>query len=255
MDIKSQISIKYLKGTGLELGPLNNPLPMSAENAKVLYADRLPKSEALQLFPELRDIADSLIDADLLIDFDTDPLTVIRDKQLDFVIANHVIEHLVNPIQFLKNVSDNLKLGGRFFLTVPDKDFTFDRKRKLTTSEHLWKEYAAKVSTLSNAHIKEFLINKEAVAEIHPEVEKYFINNGLPLSYYQGNKIPLNPIKRRRLYNFHRQRSIHVHVWNSASFDSFLAEVNEKLQLSFHKIDSHTPGDVVGEMIYLLEKT
>ncbi len=254
MDLKSSIAINRLVGKGIELGPLNNPLPVDADKASVKYADRLSKADALILFPELIDIKDSLVDPDLLIDFDTDSLVSIKEHNFDFVIANHVIEHLVNPIQFLKNVSDNLRSGGLFFLTVPDKDFTFDKARELTSNEHLWQEYKAGTNKLSNAHIKEFLLNKEVVNEIHPEVKRYFIENGLPLSYYNGNRIPFNPIKRKRLFDFHRSRSIHVHVWNKQTFDDFLTDVNRKEQLGFKVLPTHDTDKIQGEMIYLLCK-
>ncbi|MBT8115037.1 MAG: class I SAM-dependent methyltransferase [Arenicella sp.] len=254
MDIKSQISIDYLTGKGLELGALNNPLPVDSDKAHVHYADRLPKADALRLFPELEDIADSLIEPDLLIDFDTDTLQCVKDGDYDFVIANHVIEHLVNPLQFLKNVCDHLKPGGLFFLTVPDRDFTFDKHRALTSEQHLFGEYRRGVKKLSNAHIRDFLLYKEPVNDIHPAVRKYFIENGLPLSYYNGNKIPFNPLKRKRLYDFHRSRSIHVHVWNKASFDELLSSANEKLFLGFELVPTHEAAEATGEMIYLLRR-
>jgi len=254
LDLKSQIAVAHLVGNGLELGPLNNPLPVDEKKASVEYADRLSKTDALRLFPELIDIKDSLVDPDILMDFDTDTLSEIKQRGFDFVIANHVIEHLVNPIQFLKNVSDNLPSGSLFFLTVPDKDFTFDKARALTTNEHLWREYKKGVTNLSNAHIKEFLVNKEVVTEIHPEVKRYFVENGLPLSYYRGNRIPLNPIKRKRLFDFHRSRSIHVHVWNHRSFDNFFNEVNDRENLGFNIIKTHEQDQVHGEMIYLLRR-
>ena len=254
MDIKSQIAFEHLGGKGLELGALNNPLPVDNSKATMFYADRLPKADALRLFPELEEIADSIIEPDLLIDFNTDPLRCIKTGKYDFVIANQVIEHLVNPLQFLKNVSDNLKPGGYFFLTVPDKDRTSDKRRALTTKKHLFSEYRRCVKKLSNAHIKEFLRYKEPVTAIVPAIRDYFIENKLPLSYYNGNKIPLHPLKRKRLYEFHRSRSIHVHVWNRASFNDFLSLAMEKLSLGFHVIKTHEPSDVKGEMIYLLRR-
>jgi len=150
-------------------------------------------------------------------------LTALGNHEFDFIIANHFIEHLVNPIQFLEGCSTILKEDGKLFLTVPDRDHTFDCHRKLTTQKHLWRDYQKGESTISNAHMRDFLRNKQIVDTPHPEVARYFLENGLPLDYYNGNKLPLNPFKRERLYDFHRERSIHVHVWNRASFDKFLS--------------------------------
>lgn len=255
MEIKNQIAQDHLVGKGIELGALNNPLPVDSAKATVDYADRLPKRDALRLFPELESIADSIIDPDVIMDLDTDDLSAIGQGNYDFVIANHVIEHVVNPIRFLANISQHLKPGGVFFLTVPDKRYTFDKARALTTNDHLWNEYVSGVTTLSDAHIKDFLLYKEAVNEIHPAVEKYFRENGLPLSYYNGNKLPWNPIKRKRLFEFHRSRSIHVHVWDRASFDSLLEFAMEQAQLQFQVIETHNPEEVNGEMIYLLKRS
>ncbi len=255
MTIKENLALVHLVGRGIEFGALNNPLPVDGSRAKTLFADRLSKSQALNLFPELRDIADSIIEPDIIVDFnDSNALNSLASEAFDFLIANHFIEHLVNPIQFLEGCSQILQPGGILFLTIPDKDQTFDRNRELTTNAHLWRDYRRGESKISRAHLRDFLRNKEIVHKPHPEVVKYFTRHGLPLSYYNGNHLPLNPVKRSRLYNFHRERSIHVHVWNRPSFDDFLIWVNEKLDLGFSVMPSHTPEDVVGEMIYVLKK-
>ena len=255
MTIKENLALVHLKGRGIEFGPLNNPLPVDGSRAKTLFADRLSKSQALNLFPELREIADSIVEPDIIVDFNNaESLGSLASEDFDFLIANHFIEHLVNPIQFLEGCSQILPLGGMLFLTVPDKDKTFDRHRKLTTNTHLWRDYRRGESTISKAHLKDFLRNKEVVDTPHPEVVKYFMNNGLSLGYYNGNRLPLNPVKRKRLFDFHRERSIHVHVWNRQSFDEFLDWINSKLNLGFRIIRTHSPEDVIGEMIYLLRK-
>ncbi len=254
MNAKEQISHRYLLGKGVEFGALHNPLLINKTDASVLYVDRLTKLELLRLFPELIDFADSIVEPDFIVDFNTDDFTLLKKHQFDFYIANHFIEHLVNPIRFLKDITRVMKSGSLLFLTVPDKDFTFDKHRKLTTNEHLWNDYINDEKKISIKHIKDFLLHKEFVDNPHPAVIEYFENNGLPLSYYNGNKLPLNPIKRKRLYDFHRERSIHVHVWNKASFDNFFNWINDKLQLGLHKLDMHSTEDVDEEVIYLLKK-
>ena len=255
MRIKENLSLRYLAGYGVEFGPLNNPLPVDEDKARVIYADRLSKSNALAIFPELIDLAAGIIDPDLIVDFnDPQRLRSLRSHNFNFLIANHFIEHLANPTQFLEGCSETLTTGGLLFLTVPNKEHTFDKRRKLTSNEHLWQDYQNGESIISKAHLRDFLLNKEAVSSPHPEVVKYFYKHGLPLSYYNGNKLPLNPLKRKRLYDFHRERSIHVHVWNRESFDNFLTWTIEKLNLRFEILETHLPEDVEEEMIYVIEK-
>ncbi len=254
MTIKENLALAHLVGRGIEFGALNNPLPVDGSRAKTLFADRLSKSQALNLFPELRDIADSIIEPDIIVDFnDSNALNSLASEAFDFLIANHFIEHLVNPIQFLEGCSQILQPGGILFLTIPDKDQTFDRNRELTSNAHLWRDYRRGETKVSSFHIREFL--NSIPAHIPPEVIlDHFRENNLPVEYYDEMKLPLNPFKRRRLFNWHRERSIHVHVWNRSSFDDFLIWVNEKLDLGFSVMPSHTPEDVVGEMIYVLKK-
>ena len=255
MTIKEDLALAHLRGRGIEFGALNNPLLLNGARAKVIFADRLTKSQALEIFPELQDIADSIVEPDIIVDFnDLASLNSLKPQKFDFLIANHFIEHLVNPIQFLEGCSQILQPGGVLFLTVPNKDETFDRNRKLTTNTHLWRDYRRGESRISRSHLKDFLQNKEMVDTPHPEVIKYFKNNGIPISYYDGNRLPLNPLKRKRLYDFHRQRSIHVHVWNRSSFDDFLSWINKKLNMQFSVVPSHDSEAVAGEMIYVLQK-
>ena len=254
MGLKENLALVHLEGRGIEFGPLNNPLPVDGSRAKTLFADRLSKSQALNLFPELREIADSIVEPDIIVDFNNaTSLGSLASEDFDFLIANHFIEHLVNPIQFLEGCSQILPLGGILFLTVPDKDETFDRHRKLTTNAHLWRDFRRGETKVSGVHIRDFL--NSIPAHTPPEVIlDHFKENNLPVEYYDEMKLPLNPFKRRRLFNWHRERSIHVHVWNRQSFDGFLSWINKKLNLGFSVMPSHEPEDVVGEMIYLLKK-
>lgn len=254
MNIKEQMAFTHLVGKWIEFGALTNPLRLDQSKTSVKYADRLSKADAIKLFPELKEVADSIVDSELLIDFNQDDFITLNENDFDFLIANHFIEHLVNPIRFLEILSRAMKPKALLFLTVPDKDFTFDQKRTLTSNEHLWNDYLNKETEISDSHIKDFLLHKAIVAKPHPEIISYFKKNRLPISYYSGNRLPLNPFTRRRLYNFHRERSIHVHVWNRESFDGFLNWINSKLELGFSCLRTHNPDDIEGEMIYILQK-
>ncbi len=254
MDTKTSISYRSLRGRGVEFGALQNPLSVNADVARVLYADRLSKRQALELFPELEEHRGRIVEPDILFDADRDDFADLHAHEFDFFIANHFIEHLVNPIRFLQGLSDVMKPGALLFLTVPEKEHTFDRLRELTSNQHLWNDYENEEKDLCNAHIREFLRNKEPVNNVHPAIVKYFEDNRLPLSYYNGNRLPLNPFTRRRLYRFHRERSIHVHVWNRTTFDDFLTWINERLNLEFEIENCDADDSGSGEMIYLLRK-
>jgi SAM-dependent methyltransferase len=48
------------------------------------------------------------------------------DHEVDLVIANHVIEHVPDPIHWLSEASRCVHTNGRLFLAVPDRRYTFD---------------------------------------------------------------------------------------------------------------------------------
>lgn len=253
MNIKEKIVDEELAGLGIEFGALHNPVPYNASTSKILYADRLTREDAINNFPELEDTASKIIETDIIFDLDRDSMSVLKGKNPDFIVANHVIEHLVNPIRFLKEVSDLLPDNGKMLLTVPDKNFTHDINRNLTRYRHLVFEYLVGTRRLANHHIRDYLKNKLPVDNVHPKTVEYFNKNGLPLSYYSGNKIPLNIVSRRKLYNYHRQRSIHVHVWDRDSFTHFIRLANRHFKLGFD-VSDRSSDESPGEAIYLLQK-
>jgi 2-polyprenyl-3-methyl-5-hydroxy-6-metoxy-1,4-benzoquinol methylase len=46
-------------------------------------------------------------------------------NQYDLIFLNHVLEHVADPINFLKIISDKLKLGGIIYIESPNMDHVF----------------------------------------------------------------------------------------------------------------------------------
>ena len=90
----------YLHGRGIEIGALHKPLKIGDRGrAKVFYVDRLPLDELRQQYPELNGLP--LVTPDIIDDGGV--LERIEDGTIDFIIANHLIEHLDNPLLALEN--------------------------------------------------------------------------------------------------------------------------------------------------------
>jgi len=121
----------YLKGSGIEIGALNNPLEV--KDAKVLYVDYLEHEALIKSNPETRDAEIRKPD----INADAEDLSVIESGSQDFVILSHVLEHLPNPLKALKEIHRVLRNGGIFYLSVPDKRFSFDNLREVTPLLHI----------------------------------------------------------------------------------------------------------------------
>jgi SAM-dependent methyltransferase len=62
-------------------------------------------------------------------------------ERFDAVIANHVIEHIADPIAWLEEVGKLVTDEGSLFLTVPDRRFTFDYVRPVSTAPQLMRAH------------------------------------------------------------------------------------------------------------------
>ena len=122
---------RMLSGGGLEIGALHLPLPVPPHTS-VLYSDVLEPEEIDRRFPGSRH-------PDFVSDGEHFP-TVANDT-FDFVVANHVLEHIGNPIRALKEWHRILRPGGLLFMALPDKRYTFDYMRKRTTLRHIQDDY------------------------------------------------------------------------------------------------------------------
>ena len=77
-------------------------------------------------------------------------------KKYDFVLTSHAIEHFSNPIKTLKLWEKYiLKEGGYILTIIPDYQYCFDRKRPLTTLEHLIEDYNTNIGEDDKTHIEE----------------------------------------------------------------------------------------------------
>jgi predicted SAM-dependent methyltransferase len=130
--VRRQLARRFLHGEGLEIGALNLPLWMP-RGASVRYVDRKPLEGLRAEYPEWA--AWDIVAPDIVADGET--LAGIPDGSADFVVANHFLEHTEDPIGTLAAHLRVLRPGGVGFYAVPDKRFTFDVRRPVTSVAHV----------------------------------------------------------------------------------------------------------------------
>jgi SAM-dependent methyltransferase len=135
LDRRYQMARKHLSGIGIEIGALDRPLTLPCQ-AKAYYLDRLFPAQLRVHYPEL-----SHKRFHVSIVGDGEQLAFIRNEALDFLVANHLIEHCEDPIATLETFAKKLRPGGVVFMAVPDMRRTFDRNRDETTWEHLFDDH------------------------------------------------------------------------------------------------------------------
>jgi predicted SAM-dependent methyltransferase len=217
---------KYIRGTGIEIGALHKPLDLyGLDIQKVMYVDRLSNTELRRQYPELIDLP--LVTVDLVTDGSV--LDVITNDSLDFIIANHVIEHLDNPIRALENWCKKLKPGGIVYMAVPDKRFTFDKDRPSTTNEHLLEDYLSTGKEMITRNRDHYITTAEIIEKRSGKDAEERVNDLIARNY-----------------------SIHFHAWDFKSFKIFLEFIISQKHMPYTILDFSRTNYRIGEFIFIL---
>ena len=160
--VREDLAARYLHGEGIEIGPLNFPLRLPP-GARVRYVDRQPYEELVAEYGAFH--AGSAIVAPDVVD-DGQRLASFADASLDFVVANHMLEHTEDPIGALRHQLRVLRPGGVLFLALPDPRRTpFDTPRERTSVEHALRDHAEGPAASRRAHYEDWARHAEGVAE------------------------------------------------------------------------------------------
>jgi SAM-dependent methyltransferase len=135
--VRADVALRFLRGEGIEIGALCWPLTLP-RGARVRYVDYLDEAGLRETYSnELRECP-PLVVPDIV--DDGTRLASFPDASLDFVVANHMLEHVEDPIAALQHQLRVLRPGGVLYLTLPDARYTFDASRERTTVEHLLRD-------------------------------------------------------------------------------------------------------------------
>ncbi len=143
---------------GLEIGPLYRPRVAPAYDVR--YVDHY-STEELRVGYAVNSVASPFIDDIVEVDYVLrDGATVAsateKDAPFDYVVASHVIEHVVDPISWLRDIGEILAPGGVISLVVPDKRFCFDVNRDLTSPQDWIDWYLRRLEVPSLAQLFDF---------------------------------------------------------------------------------------------------
>ena len=201
-DLRNVLAETFLAGDGIEIGALHLPLRVPRA-AHVRYVDRMPVAELQRHYPELA--GETLVPIDFI--DDGEKLATFRDELQDFIIANHFLEHTQDPIGTIKRLLQVLRPLGILYLAVPDKRFTFDVGRPLTTLDHLVRDYQEGPEWSCESHFREWV---EIVSQIPDGARDAAVRELMEMNY-----------------------SIHFHVWTAATLLEFLVALPRQFDLSF----------------------
>lgn len=127
----SQISKEQF---GLEIGPSLRPCAPKSEGYHVEIVDWVGRQELVERYSAMGLDTSRIEEVDYIWDGRSYSEVTGKTNSYDYIIASHVIEHVPDFIGFLRDCSKMLKMDGILSLAVPDKRFTLDHFRMVTTT-------------------------------------------------------------------------------------------------------------------------
>jgi predicted SAM-dependent methyltransferase len=131
-----RLSEKYLRGNGVEVGALHNPLRVR-DDASVTYIDKYSEKALALAYYEVAQYR--FVEVDVL--DDGERLETVADASYDFLISNHFLEHTQDPVGTLAAHARVLRPNGILYCAVPDARKSFDHERERTSFEHVWRDH------------------------------------------------------------------------------------------------------------------
>ncbi len=215
------LSHHFIHGVGIEIGAAQLPVKIPPK-AKVTYVDVFSAEDLKKAWPKEYPKLD-LVKVDVV--DDGEKLAKFKASSVDFIIANHFLEHCLDPIGTIINMYKKLRNKGVLYMAVPDKRYTFDKKRAITSYTHLLEEHKDKTK-------KKFLW----------EHTKDFVKLA---EHHKGD------IDKRSQELIDSEYRIHYHVWTQREVTEFFVRLaaDFKLNLEIEAIFKNQH-----EVIYILRK-
>ena len=238
--------ILYDNKTCLEIGPFDNPV-ITGKNVK--YFDVLTQEEL-----KLRSIEHKRphpIENIPYIDY-VDPignLSIVKEH-FDIVLSCHSIEHQLDFIQHLNNVSNILNKNGRYVVIVPDKRYCFDHFLPESTIADVLEQHKNK----SKIHLLKSVIEHRALTCHNESARHWNGDHGEPKFYKNPEFIDQACIEYQRSVETQEYLDVHSLQFTPYSF-RILIDLLYNMNLISLNVDKvyHTPRNS-NEFYIILKK-
>ncbi len=139
----------------LEIGAMDMPT-FHPDEAAIFFMDYFSDEEFANL--AARNQISRPLENLMHVDFVTKRKHFAKDVQnsFDVIIAAHVIEHVADPIAWLRELQSLLTETGRIFLCIPDRRYTFDILRRESTPFDLLRAFRSDATVPDIYTIAEF---------------------------------------------------------------------------------------------------
>lgn len=129
-------------------------MPVIIKNANIKYLDKLNVSLKSSCFYEKENHKIDIV-------YDAQTLYTVKKESQDFIVANHILEHMDDFLYAIESWLKTVKKNGFIFATVPDicaKNYIAGENfRLLTRPSHIFSEYR---KNYRNKHVDESAITE-----------------------------------------------------------------------------------------------
>lgn len=128
---------------GLEIGPSLRPCAPKREGYHVETIDHLSRQELIEKYASMGLDTAKIEEVDYIWRGGSYSDLTGKTDSYDYILASHLIEHVPDFVGFLNDCAHMLKMDGILSLAVPDKRYSLDHFRMVTTTGKVINDYLA----------------------------------------------------------------------------------------------------------------
>jgi SAM-dependent methyltransferase len=235
--MRSAVLLKHIApgADTLEIGAFARPTLRKPEfNASFL--DFYSTAELKEQCKKYGGDPDAVMDVDFVVR--AEDYTPYVNQTFDAVIANHVLEHIRNPIKWLIDIAELVRHDGFLFISLPDKRFSFDKFRDETALSHILSDFLIEGRDLESEHC----IETEIFYDRQYIKQERSLNISLSVDRIRNASKKFHP-------------GIHCHVFDGRNFQNKILKPLIYMQLIPWTIVDYVPETPAGEFYALLRKS
>ena len=246
-DLRGSFLQKLEKQQGLsilEIGALNKPFIQDTRRhnrQEIFYLDHMKTLELKEKYRHDKSVdISSIVNVDFVC-FDGNVPKAVGDKKFDVIIASHVAEHIPNFIKWLQDLSYILNPHGCIYLVIPDKRFTFDVERPITTFGELLAAYYERPERPSVKSVYDHFSRARMVSSHDIWTGNVEGSSSVPLaSEEQAFQLSKAVVNEQRYFD------VHVSIFTPDSFCSVLRSLvtNDLLSLAIDEFEDTPIGKI-----------
>lgn len=231
----------------LEIGALDVPTLRQHDGLTVRYLDWFSREELVAIHAnDKTPKTDTIVNVDYVAK--SKRFSAGITERFDLIVANHVIEHIADPITWLQQLAALATPEGYLFLSVPDRRFTFDYLRQPSTVVQLLRAYE---EDLERADVWQIL---DARFFHRPLGIDDFANGPPPSEKLAGRGLNVRRAFERAQGAAESYAGVHCFVYTASSFEAIIGSLRDAGLIAWRLVELADVQPGMNEFHVLLQR-